>query len=229
MKILMIEDDQKIIENVDLILKIAWPDICFLASKRADGGIKLFNKEKPDLVIVDICLPDTSGFEVIKQIRSMSSVPVLILSALAEERDVVRGLELGANDYISKPFRQMELIARIRNLTRKSVFPDEDLSIKSQNIRFGLSIRQIYYNESEIQLTRTEGRILHKLLQKKNKVVTYQELSNELWGDALQTAIPSIKVYIKHLREKLGDDSLSYKIIQNIPQVGYMLVDQADR
>ncbi|MEQ4489140.1 MAG: response regulator transcription factor [Dehalococcoides mccartyi] len=227
MKILMIEDDHKIIENVDLILKITWPDIIFIVSKRADSGIKLFNKEKPDLVIVDICLPDTNGFEVIKQIRAVSAVPILILSVLSEERDVVRGLELGANDYIPKPFRQMEFIARIRNLTRKSAFPDEDLSIKSRNIRFGLSIRQVYYNGREIQLTRTEGRILHKLLERRNKVVSYQELSNELWGDALPTAIPSIKVYIKHLREKLGDDSLCYKIIQNIPQVGYMLVDNS--
>lgn len=226
MKILMFEDDQKIIENVNLILKMAWQDIEFRAVKKAKDGIELFHKEKPDLIIVDICLPDSNGFEVVKRIRDSSSVPILILSVLSDEKDIVRGLELGANDYVTKPFRQMELIARIRNLVRKIALPDEDLSVSSKNIRFGNSIRQAYYNGKEMSLTRTEGLILHNLVKNKNSVVSYQTLSSELWGDSLQSALPSLKVYVKRLRRKLGDNSSPPKVIQNIPQIGYMLVDK---
>ena len=226
MRLLAIEDDKKIIDNLAVILKIAWPHIQFFSARRADTGMQMFNECNADILLLDIGLPDASGLDILKQIRRTSNTPIIILSALGEEKDVVLGLELGANDYVSKPFRQMELIARIRKLTRNDVQSDANTSARSNNLRFGSTIRQLFYQDQEISLTRNEGRLVNKLLQEVNKAVTYESLSMAIWGDYHISMRPSLKVYVKNIRNKFARVGIRDNLIINIPQIGYMLVDE---
>ncbi len=225
-KILIIEDDQKIIDNISVIIKIGCSGVTIESSQRGDRGLQLIEKEYPDLVILDLRLPDMSGFDVLKELRKFSRVPVLVVSVMVEEKDIVQALELGANDYITKPFRQMELVARVRNLIRRQPIPEEIINIQCKKLRFGTSIRQLFLEDKEIGLTKTEGRILQRLIQEKGRVVTYQEIAYVLWGDSLPTALPSIKVYIRHLRKKIERNPSRPELIQNVPQMGYILVSE---
>ena len=119
MRILIIEDDQSIVEAISLALQIIWPDAKLLSTHLGEKGIELLQSENPDVIILDLGLPDISGFEVLKRVRLFSEVPILILTVRSDEADIVKGLEWGADDYVIKPFRQMELLSRIKLVTRR--------------------------------------------------------------------------------------------------------------
>ena len=129
MTVVLIEDDDEIIEAVTLTFKIRWSQATFLSSSSGEEGIALVEKHNPDLVILDLGLPDTSGFNVLKEIRRFSHVPVIILTARGDEADIVRGLELGADEYIVKPFRQMELLARVKAILRRHETSSDELPL----------------------------------------------------------------------------------------------------
>jgi DNA-binding response OmpR family regulator len=119
MKILVIEDDQQIVEAITLAFQIRWPEAKLVSTQQGEKGIELVESEKPDIVILDLGLPDINGYDVLKQIRMFSDIPILILTARTEESDIVKGLEWGADDYMIKPFHQLELLSRIKALTRR--------------------------------------------------------------------------------------------------------------
>ena len=120
-KILIVEDNQEVVEAVSLAIQIRWPRSTIISTDSGRKGIELVIEKQPDMVILDLGLPDISGFEVLKDIRNFSSIPIIVLTVRGEEADVVRGLELGADEYIVKPFRQFELLSRIRALTRRRI------------------------------------------------------------------------------------------------------------
>lgn len=222
-KILIIEDDQAIIDNVSLILEMGWDSVEMIPARLASRGLQLMESQKPDLVILDLGLPDMSGFEVLKRIRLFSNLPVLILTVRGEEKDVVLALALGADDYIIKPFRQMELLARIKALLRRTSQPEEDLSIKAGNLYFGRSITEIYKGNQKISLTITEGKMMHCLMSQAGKIVSYKNLSEVLWGEEYPGAKQSLKVYVNHLRKKLENEPGKPILIQNLAGIGYLL------
>lgn len=224
MKILIIEDDQPIIDNVTLILQMGWPTIEIIPARLAGRGLQLIEIKKPDLVILDLGLPDMSGFDTLKQIRLFSRIPVLILTVRGDERDVVQGLALGADDYIVKPFRQMELLARVKALLRRTTAPEEDLGIRVGCLRFGRSITELLCNGQRAQLTVTEGKIIHHLMRMVGQVVTYKSLAETLWGDEYPGARQSLKVYVNHLRKKLDSIGDPQAVIQNEAGIGYILI-----
>lgn len=121
MKILIIEDDQEIVDAVSLAFQIRWPEDNLVSTHLGEKGLEMVESENPDVVILDLGLPDISGFEVLKQTRLFSDVPILILMVRADEADIVKGLEWGADDYVVKPIRQLELLSRIKALTRRKV------------------------------------------------------------------------------------------------------------
>jgi two-component system KDP operon response regulator KdpE len=128
-KVLIIEDSDEIVESISIALRIRWPQVKTLYTDKGEQGIEMVEKEKPDIVILDIGLPDMSGFDVLKQIRLFSQVPVMILTVRKDEADVVKGLEMGADEYVIKPFRQLELLSRIRVLTRRPHLLGEETPI----------------------------------------------------------------------------------------------------
>jgi two-component system response regulator VicR len=224
MKILVIEDDQQIVEAISLAFQIRWPEAKLITTHLGEKGIELVEKEKPEIVILDLGLPDINGFEVLKQIRLFSDLPILILTARTEESDIVKGLEWGADDYMVKPFRQLELLSRIKALTRRRSSPGIDTPVTVGKLNFNPSTGQLIIDQKEISLTPTEGRILHHLMRNAGQVITHASLADAVWGEDYPGPVDSLKVYIRRLREKLESQPQEPKLIVTKAGVGYLLV-----
>jgi len=222
-KVLIIEDDREIVEAISLTLKIRWPEAQIVSTHLGEKGIELAESESPDIVILDLGLPDISGFDVLKQIRLFSTVPIIILTVRVEEADIVKGLEWGADDYMIKPFRQLELLARVKVQIRKQTSPGEETPLVWGALRFDPSTRQLQCGEREISITATESCILRRLMQNAGRVVTHSNLSEEVWGEDYPGATDSLKVHIRRLREKIETDSSHPRIILTKTGVGYFL------
>ena len=223
MKVLVIEDDQGIVEAISLAFQIRWPEAKLISTHLGEKGVAMVESESPDVVILDLGLADISGFEVLKQIRLFSDVAVLILTVRAEEADVVKGLEWGADDYMTKPFRQLELLSRVRALTRRRSSLADTTTIVCGQLHLNPSTRQLFYGEKEINLTPTEGHILYHLMKNAGQVVIYSSLAELLWGEDYASAADSLKVYIRRLREKIEADPSNPKLILTKARAGYQL------
>lgn len=219
MKILIIEDDIQTIEIVRLAFKLGWPDLLLIEADSGESGLEMAEIEKPDVIILDIGLPDINGYEVLRQIRLFSEVPVIVLTVRSEEVDIVKALSLGADDYLVKPFRQMELLARIKAISRRLHTPEINLEIKCGPFRFGNAITQLSKREEAIKLTNIEGQILYHLMRSNGRCVSNEILAQKVWGE---NAYERIRVNIRHLREKIEDDPANPKYLLNIAGKGYM-------
>jgi len=223
MKVLVIENDRGIVEAISLAFQIRWPEARLISTNLGEEGLELVETEKPDVVILDLGLDDISGFDVLKQVRLFSSVPILILTVRADETDIVKGLEWGADDYVVKPFRQLELLSRIKALTRRQGPITAETPLVCGNLRLEPATRQLYLNEKEVNLTPTEGAIISHLMKNAGRVVTHSSLAESVWEDDYPDAANSLKVYIRRLREKLETDPGHPKIILTKTGVGYQM------
>ena len=223
MKVLIIEDDREIVEVISLAFDIRWPDVELAYTHLGEKGVELVESEHPDVVILDLGLPDIGGFDVLKEIRAFSDVPILILTVRGEEADVVRGLEWGADDYMVKPFRQLELLSRVKALTRRTSSPGKEAPLVHGELSFDPSTRQLFHSQREINLTRTEGIILHQLMENAGRVVTHSALAEAIWGEDYPDATDALKVYVLRLRQKLEADPSQPKLILTKAGIGYLL------
>lgn len=223
MKVLMVEDDAQIVDSVAWAFRMRWPDVEFLSTDSGTQAVSQARELKPDLIILDLGLPDISGFEVLKSIRQFANFPIIILTARKDEFDIVKALEAGADDYLVKPFRQMELLSRIKALLRRSATPAPDSTLAAGDLRLSPSTGILHYNGKEISLTRTEEIIMSKLIQHPGAVVTYAALAEALWNDYYPDCVAALRVYIRQLRQKIETDVDNPKIILNKHGVGYML------
>lgn len=226
MKVLVIEDDRDIVEAITLAFKIRWPEARLVSTHLGEKGVELVESESPDVVILDLGLPDMSGFEVLRQIRLFSSVPVIVLTVRAEESDIVKGLEWGADDYITKPFKQLELLSRVQVQMRRQSSTAEATPLSYGTLQFDPSTRQLLYGEKEVNLTATESQIIYQLMKNAGRVVTHAAVAEGVWGVDYPGAIDSLKVYIRRLREKIEEDPSHPKLILTKAGVGYSLVKQ---
>lgn len=222
MKVLLIEDDKEIIDAISLAFRIRWPEADVISTRLGQKGYELVESESPDIVILDLGLPDISGFEVLRQIRLFSKVPTIILTVRADEADVVKGLEWGADDYIIKPFRQLEFLARVKALIRRQA-PSEEESLVYGPLHLDTTARQLYYGGKEINLTVTENHILSHLMTNAGRVVTHSSLAEAIWGDDYPGSADSLKVHIRRLREKIEEDPSHPTLILTRTGVGYFL------
>ena len=222
LKLLIIEDDKEIVEVISLAFEIRWPEMGVVSTHLGKKGAPLVESEDPDLVILDLGLPDTSGFDVLKEIRAFSKVPILILTVRGEEADIVRGLEWGADDYMTKPFKQLELLSRIRALTRRAN-PSVDETLVFGKLSYAATTRRLTNGDSEIDLTRTEGYILAHLMTNAGQISTYSGLAEAIWGDEYPGAAENLRVYIRRLREKIEADPDQPQIILTRTGSGYYL------
>jgi len=177
----------------------------------------------PDIVILDLGLPDISGFDVLKQIRAFSDIPILILTARGEENAIVMGLERGADDYVVKPFRQLELLSRIQALTRRAGRSIKDKPLVCGELTFNPTSRQLFKKEKEITITRTEAAIIECLMEKADSTVTYSEIAELVWGSDYPDSVDSLRVYIRRLRQKIEEDPENPSIILTRSGAGYLL------
>ena len=223
MKVLIIEDDPEIVEVISLAFQIRWPEVKVVSTNLGDRGVELVESESPDVIILDLGLPDISGYDVLKELRAFSDVPVLILTVRSDEADIVKGLEWGADDYLVKPFRQMELLSRVRALTRRGSPSGRETPLVYGELSFDPSTRQLIYGQREIDLTRTEGIILNSLMINADQVVTHSALAEAVWGEDYPDATNALKVHILRLRQKLEVDPSQPKLILTRAGIGYLL------
>ena len=223
MKVLFIEDDREIVEAISLAFQIRWPEAKVVSTRLGKKGSELVESEKPDIVILDLGLPDINGFEVLHQIRLFSKVPIIILTVRADEADIVKGLEWGADDYVLKPFRQLELLSRIRALTRRRGPLAEKPPLVCGQLRFNPATWQLFCGENEISLTPTEGAIINHLMENAGQVVTHSSLAEAVWGENCPDVTSSLKVYVRRLREKLEAEPSHPQVILTKAGIGYLL------
>lgn len=222
MKVLIVEDDKEIVDAITLAFQIRWPEAKVVSTRLGRKGVDLVESESPDIVILDLGLPDISGFEVLSQVRLFSRVPIIILTVRADEADVVKGLEWGADDYILKPFRQLELLARVKALIRRQS-PSEEETLVAGALHLDATSGQLHYDTKEIALTITESRILAHLMRNAGHVVTHSSLAEAVWGNDYPGAADSLKVHIRRLREKIEASPSHPKLILTKAGVGYFL------
>lgn len=217
-KILLVEDNNSIILGLEYLFKEEKLEYSITKNKR--DTLNILDKEKFDLVLLDVSLPDGNGFDICKYIKEKKSTPVIFLTAKDEEKDVVLGFDLGADDYIIKPFRNRELISRINNVLRRK----ENLNnyLISGNIKIDTDNCKVYNNEKEVVLTKLEYKILVNLFMNKNRLITREEILNDIWDIAGNFVNDNtLTVYIKRIREKIGDKDA--KIIETVRGLGYRI------
>ncbi|MEE8372419.1 MAG: response regulator [Dehalococcoidia bacterium] len=222
-KVLLIEDDKDIIGSVSLVLDTLWPEAQLVSSRRGEKGVGLVETEKPDVVLLDLGLPDMTGFEVLRQIRLFTHVPVIILSVKTEEEDIVKALERGADDYLTKPFRQKELVSRLQVQVRKQLPISEEAIQVCGPLRLDPSTSQVVCHGRETNLTTIESQILQCLIGYAGHVVSHSRISEIVWGEDYPGTSESLRVHIRRLREKLEEDPGNPQLILTRPGIGYLL------
>jgi len=216
-RVLVVDDEQLIIDVVELGLRYEGFDVHAVTSGRA--ALDLLNSLAPQVIILDANLPDIDGFEVCRRVRLNSDVLIIMLTVRDTTADKVRGLELGADDYLTKPFRFPELLARIRAMLRRHL-PASSALLTLGPISLDPQTRMVWSAGTPIELTRKEFDLLHALMQHPNQVLERQTILDRVWGYSYYGDTNIIEVYISYLRSKLESDSASF--IRTVRGVGYM-------
>ena len=218
-KILLVEDNETIIMGLKYSLE--QENFQVVSSNTKKETEEIISKEEFDLVLLDVTLPDGNGFDICKFIKEKLDIPVIFLTAQEEETSIVIGLDLGADDYIVKPFRTRELISRINSVLRRYGKSIEKANIiQYKNIKIDVNMAKVYKDNQEIIFTSLEYRILLMLFSNQNKLITREELLDKIWDIAGNFVNDNtLTVYIKRIREKLGDES----IIKTVRGLGYRI------
>jgi two-component system KDP operon response regulator KdpE len=191
-------------------------------------AVQVLRDQLPDVILLDVMLPDIDGFEVLQLIREVSTVPVIMLTAKGEEDDRVRGLELGADDYVTKPFSPRELVSRVRAVLRRvettGLGGKETIEV-DEHLRFDFSRREVWLDDKLVKLRPTEYRLLYHLVQNAGWVLTYDQILSKVWGYEYRDEPHYVRLYVNYLRQKLEKDPANPKYILTERGVGYRFVD----
>jgi len=226
--ILVVDDEQAIADLVGLYLKNE--DYSVFKFYNGQDALNCIDNEKLDLAILDVMLPDTNGFSICKHIREKHNFPVIMLTAREDEIDKITGLTLGADDYITKPFRPLELIARVKAQLRRftkynsTESAQEERLITFSGLVMNMDTHECMLNEKKLSLTPTEFSILWVLCSNRGRVVSSEELFQVVWGDKyFSSSNNTVMVHIRHLREKMHDSAEYPKYIKTVWGVGYKI------
>lgn len=225
MKLFVLEDDAAIGMGLSYSLKNEGYDVT--VAKNVKSAYEILNKETFSLYILDLTLPDGSGYDVCREIKKSGDFPVIFLTAYDDEVNVVMGLELGADDYISKPFRVKELLARIKSVLRRYSKDSPDGIVSVGSIKVNTNEAKIYKNGAEIILTAMEYKLLLIIINNRGKALSRQRLLEDIWdvaGDFVNDN--TLTVYIKRLRDKIEEDPAKPQIIKTVRGLGYIIDDE---
>jgi len=223
MTVLIVEDAEEVVESIRLCIALRWPDCVTLTTPRGKEALRVLGAESPDLVILDLALLDGHGLDFLKDIRRLSDVPVLIVSAAADEVSRVKGLKLGGDDYIVKPFSHAELLARMRAALRRAHMPElwkDEGVVTGEKISIDLASGRVYVNGAEAPFSATEWKLLAYLVRNEGKVISTRALAQNVWGlNYVENS--TIKMCVRRVRLKLGDNTQSPRIIRSYRGRGY--------
>ena len=229
--LLIAEDSADIAEVVTFGARMAWPDCRVSVATSGAEALQLFAADPPDLVILDVSMPPPDGFEVCRRIRQASEVPILMLTVRDATIDKIRALDLGADDYLTKPFDHLELMARLRSLIRRSHLTQQSLSadVVAGDLAINFANRSVWLAGQEVRLTATEYRLLEELVRHAGGVLSPQVLLERVWGEDWIGDPDYVKVFVRRLRQKLGDDAEHPTYIQTERGSGYRFVAPLNR
>ncbi|HEX6268702.1 MAG TPA: response regulator transcription factor [Anaerolineales bacterium] len=222
-KVLIIDDDADLLHLAGLLFKKAGAQI-FTARDGLEGISKLFTCN-PNLIILDVMMPGTNGFEVCERIRQVSNAPIIMLTALNHEHEMLRGLEAGADDFLSKPFNADILVARARTVLRRSMRgqnPSANFEFNNGHLSIDIEKRNVLVEDRRVKLTPIEFRLLVYLARNAGKVLTFNHILSNVWGSQYEGSVDYVHVYVSHLRNKIEEDTKRPRYILTVHGVGYM-------
>jgi DNA-binding response OmpR family regulator len=219
--ILLVDDDAALLSTLSLNLRARGHDV--LTAETGEEALEVARAGDPDVVVLDLGLPDLAGTEVLRQLRVWSAVPVIVLSARHGSDDKVQALDLGADDYVTKPFGIDELMARLRAAVRRAGTADLDV-VETDHLRIDLSARTVRRDGDEVRLTPTEWGLLSALVTRPGRLVPQQQLLHEVWGPAYDKETHYLRVYMANLRRKLELDPSRPQHLITEPGMGYRFV-----
>jgi len=225
-KILVVDDEERMVRFIRLNLE--YDGFQVIEAFNGNQALEQVRSKLPDLVLLDVMMPDIDGFEVLRIIRETSSVPVIMLTAKGEEDDRVRGLELGADDYITKPFSPRELVSRVRAVLRRtemSTSQTHGLINVDDRLKIDFDRREVWVDDKLVKLRPTEYRLLYHLVQNAGWVLTHDQILTKVWGYEYRDEPHYVRLYINYLRKKLEEDPANPKYILTERGVGYRFVD----
>ena len=220
-RILVVDDEPQILRALETTLRVEGYDVETAAT--AEDALAKAAMRPPDAVILDLVLPDGSGTDVCRELRAWTRVPIVILSAVGDEREKVAALDAGADDYVTKPFGGEELLARLRAVLRRAA-PRGTPVIEAGELRIDLEKHAVFRNGDRIQLTPHEFDLLRFLVENEGKLLTHRMILREVWGPAYQTESNYLHVYVSHLRRKIERDPTRPRYILTEPGAGYRFV-----
>lgn len=218
---MLVEDDLSLIYGLEY--SIQKNGFSVDVARTVEEALQIYKEKNYDLLLLDVSLPDGDGFDICKRVREASNVPIIFLTASDEEVNVVMGLDMGGDDYITKPFKLNELISRIKALLRRYNFTSENVTeLKSNNITVKLLENRVFKNEIELELTTAEYKLLCLLMKNKNIVLTRKNILDKLWdGNGSFVDDNTLSVYVRRLRNKIEDNPENPKNLLTVRRMGY--------
>jgi two-component system KDP operon response regulator KdpE len=223
-RVLLVDDEERILNFLRYKLKGVGYEV--LTAKNGQEALEVVQSQEPDLMVLDLVMPKMDGFEVLKELRTFSQIPVIVLSARDADADKIKGLRSGADDYLSKPFNSDELVARIEAVKRRlpsssKVNTRETMTLEGVTIDFRR--RQVLVRGEEVYLTRIEWLLLSELAHNVGRLMTYEELLIRVWGPEYRDDVHLLRTWVSRLRHKMESDPQNPVLIRTMPKVGYII------
>jgi two-component system, OmpR family, KDP operon response regulator KdpE len=224
-RVLVVDDEPQILRGLRVVLRSAGYDVATAQTKAE--ALDAVSVRPPDAMLLDLVLPDGSGVDVCQEVRRWSALPIIVLSAVGDEREKVRALDVGADDYITKPFGTEELLARLRAVIRRSSEPLGEPAVGVGDLEIDLADRRVRRAGEEIHLTPIEFDLVAALARHRGKLVTHRQLLQEVWGPGHADSTHYLRVHVAHIRAKLEADPARPRYVLTDPGVGYRLGEPA--
>jgi DNA-binding response OmpR family regulator len=224
--VLVVDDEPRILRFVRAELESAGFGV--LTASDGDSALEIVEASNPDLVVLDVIMPGMDGFEVLRRLRARRAVPVVLLTARGNDADKVRGLDLGADDYLTKPFSPDELSARIRAVLRRTSSASRSFAasrFEVGDLVIDFDRRKVVVRGKEVQMSRTEWQLLQQLALNAGKVMLHEDLLVRTWGPEYREDVEYLRVWVSRLRRKIEDDPGHPSYLRTVPGVGYLLAD----
>ena len=230
MRVLVVDDAPDVVESVRLGFTLQWRDVEVLGAATGEEALDVVEREHPDIVLLDVGLPGMDGFGALREIRVFSDVPVVMLTARDDAMDKVKGLELGADDYVTKPFNHLELMARVRAVLRRHDMPPPTSrapSFRAGELEVDFARQEARLRGERLDLTPTEYKLLYHLVRNAGHILQHGTLLAKVWGREYLDEVDYLRVYVRRLRDKLGDDPDHPRYIRTERGLGYRFIAAA--